>query len=99
VGISREDVLRVARLAHIDLTEAETAALPAQLDRIIAYVESLEAVPIDADGAADAAPATPLRADEARASLPLDEALGGAPARRGDFFGVPRVIGADDGAA
>ena len=32
VHSSREEVLRVARLAHIDLTEAETAALPAQLE-------------------------------------------------------------------
>ncbi len=110
MGISRDEVFRVARLAHIDLTAAEAESLPAQLDRIVEYVRQLEAVggaaPGDAEGggsAGGAAPAfetprTPLRADEPGPCLPTSDALAAAPARRGDLLAVPRVIGGEESA-
>ena len=33
-----------------------------------------------------------FRADEPAPSLPVDAALANAPARRGDFYGVPAVL-------
>lgn len=39
--ITREDVLRVAELAHLELTEAEVEMFRGQLDEILEYVEKL----------------------------------------------------------
>ncbi|MFN0151014.1 MAG: Asp-tRNA(Asn)/Glu-tRNA(Gln) amidotransferase subunit GatC [bacterium] len=99
MGITREEVLRVARLAHIDLTDEEAAALPAQLDRIISYVHSLDAVPAAGAVERSALSPTPPRADEPSPSLSTQDVLGGAPGARGALFGVPRVIGGEDESA
>lgn len=104
MGISREEVFRVARLAHIELTAAEAEALPAQLDRIVEYVRQLEGVggavmggaPPSGGATAFETPQTPLRADEPVACLPVAEALAAAPARHGDLIAVPRVIGGEE---
>ena len=99
MGISREEVFRVARLAHIDLTAAEAESLPAQLDRIVEYVRQLESVALAGEEAAlETTPQTPRRADEPGPCLPVNDALAAAPARRGDLLAVPRVIGGEDGA-
>ena len=39
--ISREDVLRVAELAHLELSEAEVETYRGQLDSILTYIEKL----------------------------------------------------------
>ncbi|MGH9816992.1 MAG: Asp-tRNA(Asn)/Glu-tRNA(Gln) amidotransferase subunit GatC [Candidatus Acidiferrales bacterium] len=39
--ITREDVLRVAQLAHLELTAAEVETYRGQLDSILEYVEKL----------------------------------------------------------
>ncbi len=40
--ISREDVLHVAELAHLELTEAEVETYQRQLDAILTYIEKLD---------------------------------------------------------
>ena len=39
--ISREDVLRVAELAHLELSPAEVDTYQAQIDQILGYVDKL----------------------------------------------------------
>lgn len=39
--ITREDVLRVAELAHLELTDAEVETYRGQLDSILEYVDTL----------------------------------------------------------
>ncbi len=39
--ISREDVLRVAELAYLDLSEAELETYRAQIDEILEYIGKL----------------------------------------------------------
>jgi aspartyl-tRNA(Asn)/glutamyl-tRNA(Gln) amidotransferase subunit C len=39
----------------------------------------------------------PLRVDEVRPSLPLEEALANAPRREASFFQVPRITPKSDG--
>jgi len=41
MNISREDVLRVAELANLELTEAELATYGAQLQSILSYCDKL----------------------------------------------------------
>ncbi len=73
--ITREDVLRVAELAHLELSEAEIEMFSRQLDSILTYVEKLneldtssvepmaQVAPPTASGQGAAA-GTPLRQDE-----------------------------------
>jgi aspartyl-tRNA(Asn)/glutamyl-tRNA(Gln) amidotransferase subunit C len=91
--VTAETVDHVARLARLSLTGEERALFARQLDDILAWAESLQAVdvsgvePIAARGAAE------LRSDEERDGLPRETALSGAPDAAEGLFRVPRVIG------
>jgi aspartyl-tRNA(Asn)/glutamyl-tRNA(Gln) amidotransferase subunit C len=95
VAMSREEVARLARLARIELTEAEIDHLAPQLAVIVDAVAAVSAV------AADDVPVTshplPLhnvsRADVVRPSLSPEEALAGAPEVEQQRFSVPRILG------
>ncbi len=100
--ISREDVLRVAELAHLDLTPGEADMYQAQLDQILAYVDKLKEVdvsnvepmsqvlfPVSRDGA-DAHPE--LREDAVQPCNVADAVLAQAQDAAKPFFRVPRVI-------
>ena len=92
--LTRDDVRRIATLARLSLSEAETDALTGQLDQILAYVEKLQAV--DTTGveptAQVGATGTPMRDDEPRPSLSLEEALANAPRAAGGGFVVPKTV-------
>jgi aspartyl-tRNA(Asn)/glutamyl-tRNA(Gln) amidotransferase subunit C len=91
VAISREEVLHVARLARLDLTDEEVERLGAQLNAILQAVGKVAELDL-----ADVEPtAHPLELvnvwaeDEPRPSLPVEEALANAPDREAGFFRVP----------
>jgi aspartyl-tRNA(Asn)/glutamyl-tRNA(Gln) amidotransferase subunit C len=92
--ISREDVVHVARLARLALTDAELETMREQLNAILAHIDALKAV--DTMGVEPTSHAVPqfnvMRDDEPRPCLSLDEMLANAPDRAGDFFRVPRII-------
>lgn len=92
--LTPDDVARLARLARIDLTDAELAKLAPQLDVIIASNRLVSEV-----ATADVAPTShplPLtnvfRADEVTPSLPAADVLAMAPASEDDRFRVPRIL-------
>jgi aspartyl-tRNA(Asn)/glutamyl-tRNA(Gln) amidotransferase subunit C len=96
--IRREDVLYVADLAHLDLTEAEVEKFREQLNNILNYIDKLKE--LDVSGVepmaqvldAHAKPGATLRDDVA---LPCDvskEILEQAPQAKAPYFRVPRVI-------
>ena len=94
--LTKSDVKRVARLAHLDLTDEEQTLFSEQLAQILEYAERLQEVDTT-NVSATWHPGTevgPLRPDTARPSLGNDEALANAPAPgpRG-LFRVPKVIG------
>jgi aspartyl/glutamyl-tRNA(Asn/Gln) amidotransferase C subunit len=92
-------VRHVARLARLDLTEAEVAATREKLARVLAHVEAITKVDVgDAAAAADArdaVPAASLRPDEPRPGLSREDALSNAPATDRVFFLVPKVLEGD----
>ena len=92
--LSREEVLRIARLARVGLTEEEIDRLSEQLSNILESFEVLQQV--DTAGVPPMAQPNTLRnvlkADEARPSLPQDEVLANAPCKEGDFFRVRAVL-------
>ena len=93
MAISKEEVLHVARLARLALTDEEVERLTEELGAI------LDAVGIVAElDLADVPPTShPLDLvnvwdeDEPRASLPLEDVFANAPDREGDHFRVPPV--------
>ena len=91
MAISREDVLHVASLAHLDLTEEELERLGEQLNAILEAVGKVSE--LDLEGVEPTSHPLDLvnvwRDDEPRPSLPLEDALANAPERDGDFFRVP----------
>ena len=91
MAIEREDVLHVARLARLALTDEELDRLGRELNAILEAVGKVSELDLE-----DVEPTShPLALvnvwaeDEPRPSLPLEEALANAPERAGDFFRVP----------
>jgi aspartyl-tRNA(Asn)/glutamyl-tRNA(Gln) amidotransferase subunit C len=96
--ISREDVLRVAELAYLDLSEAELETYRAQIDDILEYIGKLNeldtskvepmAQVLTDDQTADAT----LREDLIVPCAVADEVLAHAPDPEPPYFRVPKVI-------
>jgi aspartyl-tRNA(Asn)/glutamyl-tRNA(Gln) amidotransferase subunit C len=91
MAISRDDVLHVAALAELELTEEEIPLLTEQLNDILAAVSKVSELDLS-----DVEPTSHplevvnvLRPDEPRPSLPLDDVFANAPERDGDHFRVP----------
>lgn len=89
--IDREQLLKVARLARLELREDEVARLEQQLNDILAAVSKVSELDL-ADVPATSHPLEVVNVwdeDEPRPSLPVDEALANAPEREDGFFKVP----------
>ncbi len=95
--ITRDEVLRLAQLARIDLTDAELDHLAPQLAVIVESVAAVSSVA--ADDVPPSSHALPLqnvfREDETRPSLAPEEVLRGAPESEQQRFSVPRILGED----
>jgi len=92
--IKNEEVLRIARLARLGLTESEVNKLSKQLSNIIENFAVLQQV--DTSNVPPTAQSIALqnvvKDDKATASLTPDEILANAPRRDGDFFRVRAVL-------
>jgi aspartyl-tRNA(Asn)/glutamyl-tRNA(Gln) amidotransferase subunit C len=94
-SLSRDDVVHVARLARLDLTEEEVELFTAQLRTVLdhaADVASLDLAHLE-PSSRPIALENVLRADEPRPSLDRDEVLAAAPAVEDSRFRVPRIGG------
>jgi aspartyl-tRNA(Asn)/glutamyl-tRNA(Gln) amidotransferase subunit C len=89
--IDREQVLHVARLARLELSEDEVARMTGELSAILDHIEKISA--LDLDGVPPTSHvvdvANALRPDEPRPSLPRDVAFANAPSVDEDGFSVP----------
>jgi aspartyl-tRNA(Asn)/glutamyl-tRNA(Gln) amidotransferase subunit C len=89
--IDREQVLHVARLARLRLTDDEVERMSGELSKILDHVERISE--LDLEGVEPTTHvvevANALRADEPRPSLDRETALAGAPDRSEDGFLVP----------
>jgi aspartyl-tRNA(Asn)/glutamyl-tRNA(Gln) amidotransferase subunit C len=91
--VTVETVERVARLAHLSLTAEERTLFARQLDDILTWAESLQAVDVSAVDPWGPPAQEALREDEPQPGLPRSRALEGAPDTAEGLFRVPRVIG------
>ena len=92
--LSREDVLHIAPLARLGITEAEVDRFREQLSHILENFEVLQQV--DTTDVPPTAQSIPLqnvtKTDEVAASLPQSEILANAPRKEGEFFRVRAVL-------
>ncbi len=93
------DIRKVARLARLEMSEAELETMTRQLTSILNYVDQLQE--LDTSNVEPLAHPLPLqnvfRPDVPGESLSVEEALRNAPVRAGQFFAVPAVLDpADD---
>ena len=89
--IDREQVLHVARLARLELDEAEIERMTGELSGILEHVDRIAA--LDLDGVEPTSHVVALenvlRADQPEASLPRERALEPAPDFSDGAFRVP----------
>jgi aspartyl-tRNA(Asn)/glutamyl-tRNA(Gln) amidotransferase subunit C len=93
--ISRADVVHVARLARLELTEDELELFTDQLGAVLEHAGDVAA--LDTSGVAPTAHPLPLRnvlrPDRVVPSLDREEVLAQAPAVEADRFKVPPILG------
>ena len=93
--LTRDEVVHVAHLARLELTDDEIDRFTRQLGDVLDHAADIEALDVG-----DVAPtnhpiplANVLRPDEIVASLDRDEVLAAAPAAEDGQFRVPPVLG------
>lgn len=89
--IDRDQVLHVARLARLRLSDEEVERMTGELSSILDHIEKISELDLD-----DVEPTSHvielenvLRADEPRPSLPRERVLAAAPDTDGEGFRVP----------
>ena len=91
MAITRDEVLHVASLARLALSEEEVERLQGQLSAILEAVGKVGE--LDLTGVEPTSHPLDVSnvwgADEPRPSLPVDDALANAPEREAGFFRVP----------
>jgi aspartyl-tRNA(Asn)/glutamyl-tRNA(Gln) amidotransferase subunit C len=92
--LTREEVLHIAHLARIALTEEEINRMQEQISNLLEHFEVLQKV--DTTNVPPTAQSVSLqsimRADEVQPSLPTEDVLANAPRREGDCFRVRAVL-------
>jgi len=93
MDVTREDVLRCARLADLRLEEAEVEPMRQAMAQLLTHAQSLDALDLaDVEPTFHALPmALPRREDVPGESLSQAEALGNAPDADQGHFRVPKA--------
>ncbi len=93
--IDRAQVLHVAKLARLELSDEEVEKMAAELSGILEHVDRISA--LDLEGVEPTSHPLDLvnvwAEDEPRESLAPEDVFAGAPERDGDFFRVPPPSG------
>ena len=94
MAIDKETVKYVAHLARIELQPDELEKLSGQLHDILGFIDKL--ISLDTSQVQPSSHILPisnvLREDKPHDSLSPDKALKNAPAKKGNFFSVPKIL-------
>jgi len=96
--IDTDQVRKIARLARLQLTEAEEQQFTGQLNSILEYVRQLDELDTE-----DVLPTTRAievsnitRLDQLEVFVNREDILNSAPDREDDFFKVPKIMGGEE---
>jgi aspartyl-tRNA(Asn)/glutamyl-tRNA(Gln) amidotransferase subunit C len=94
MNISKEEVLHIAALSYLKLSETEIARFQRDLSAVLDYINKLNMADTSGAAATDPPYAVPqrLREDAAAPSFPQADMLRNAPASSDGFILVPKVI-------
>ncbi|MEK7431957.1 MAG: Asp-tRNA(Asn)/Glu-tRNA(Gln) amidotransferase subunit GatC [Cyanobacteriota bacterium] len=91
--ITKEEVLKIAKLSKLTLNENEIELFSNQIGGIIKYVEMLNE--LDTEGVEPSAKATDsvnvFREDIVQKGLDIDDVLLNAPQKENNMFKVPKI--------
>jgi aspartyl-tRNA(Asn)/glutamyl-tRNA(Gln) amidotransferase subunit C len=93
--VNREQVLKIAKLSRLELSEAEVEKMTGSLNQLVDYMamlKKLDLKDVEPMLAVDTS-ARPLRQDENVPSLDKELVFRNAPVVNMDHFSIPKVIG------
>lgn len=93
--VNREQVLRMAKLARLELTPAELERMTGSLNQLVEYMAMLKQLDlreVEPMLAVDAS-ARPMREDVVVPGLDKEQTFRNAPEVNMDHFSIPKVIG------
>jgi len=92
--VNKEDVIKIAHLARLDLKESHVAEMQDSINKVLDWMEALNSV--DTNGVLPLAHMTSalnhFRVDKAITNLSREEALKLGPDTNEQYFKVPQVI-------
>jgi aspartyl-tRNA(Asn)/glutamyl-tRNA(Gln) amidotransferase subunit C len=88
--ITKEEVLKIAKMSHLELHDDEIPALLQQLDDVLSYAERVKEV----SGVSQEAPVRNINVMRDDVAVPSDpeKLLAQAPEREGSYFVVPAIL-------
>ncbi len=94
VKITKEQVEHVAKLARLNLTEAEKERLTGEMENIIAFADKLNE--LDTSGIEPTAHVIPIqnvfREDVVKPSFDREKILANAPTKEDGCYKVPKIV-------
>lgn len=88
--ITKEELLKLARISQLDIPEDEIESLLAQLDSVLSYAERVKEVPFEKDDSSYGL--TNVFRQDVPVQTNPESILALAPEREDDFFVVPRIL-------
>lgn len=88
--VNRKEILKIARMSHLDLHEDEIQPLIAQIEQILSYTERVREIVVDAQEVSTKN-VNVFRKDRV-VRTDNEPILAQAPERVGDYFAVPMVL-------
>lgn len=92
MSISIEHIEEIAKLARIRFDSVELAELCQKFDDILDYMEVISDAQLGNSESDAIYQSAPLRPDDRRDSMPIEDVLSNAPFTDRNMFRVPRVI-------
>lgn len=94
MAITKEDVVKVAGLSRLNISDSDSEIFTTQLARILEHVEKLSEVDTTGiEATTTTVPLVPhLRVDELGNSLPNSEALSNSDSVDKESFKVPKIL-------
>ena len=88
--ITREEIIKIARMSHIELTECEMEKMQSHVEAVLAYAARVQDIAKDVD--APVLKNSNIERDDIAIACNPELILAQAPEREGDYFVVPSII-------